>query len=364
MKYNFLSILVIAILVSCSSNNQPSREIATLSRPTATVSIQRPVPTMTIHPGRIAFVSEGTIGSYQIKTINADGSEIVTLAQNELSYTSPEWSPDGKKIVFQSAQIESPVVEDIWVMNADGTDKLNLTNDSAYNASPDWSPDGQKITFSSERDDNPEIYLINIDGSNLLRLTDHPAADHRPAWSPDGTKIAFVSDRDGSRDIYVMNIDDPDPVRLTQTSTDAYSPRWSPDGQRLSFILDNAIWLMNSDGSNQISATPEIVMSHPVPIWSSTGTDLLFTGKNSSDTHTNVYLVDVGTKRITRLTDDIRRYFHGSWSPDGTKISITGELPLGTYGLFTIDIDGSDMIKLTDSLGLNCCADWQPVTSK
>jgi TolB protein len=56
---------------------------------------------------------------------------------------------------------------------------------------------------------------MNADGSGLRNLTRNPARDLRPSWSPDGRRIAFVSDRDGRLDAYVMNADGSNQRSLT-----------------------------------------------------------------------------------------------------------------------------------------------------
>ena len=97
-------------------------------------------------------------------------------------------------------------------MNVDGSHQRNLTRDAARDSTPSWSPDGRRIAFQSDRDGNLEMYVMNADGTGLLNLTQNAAFDGIPfiqhsraqlsAWSPDGRRIAFQSDRDGNREIY------------------------------------------------------------------------------------------------------------------------------------------------------------------
>jgi TolB protein len=69
-------------------------------------------------------------------------------------------------------------------MNADGSEQKNLTSNPAEDVFPFWSPDGKKIAFQSDRDGNGEIYIMNAGGSEQKNLTNNPADDYQPSWSP------------------------------------------------------------------------------------------------------------------------------------------------------------------------------------
>jgi len=205
---------------------------------------------------KIAFDSRGR-GKFDVYKMDADGSNISSLATNQLHDRFPAWSPDGNKIAFASSRTAG--IFNIYIMDADGSNQTRLTNNSATDLFPCWSPDGTEIAFTSNRDGNDEIYVMNSDGSNQTRLTDNITADLFPSWSPDGAKIAFTSARDGNNEIYVMNSDGSNQTRITDNPAQDDTPKWSPDGAEIVFTSNRdgnfQIYIMDADGSNQTRIT-------------------------------------------------------------------------------------------------------------
>jgi|GEM_PF-1656784 len=208
---------------------------------------------------KIAFVKDFK----SIFVMNADGTGQTQIFDGASagfsSITSfANWSPDGKKLVFNGL-LNNSNGADIYVINSDGSGLTQLTTDPADDSSPSWSPDGTKIAFATIRDRVPneinyEIYVMNADGSNQTRITNNTKFDHSPAWSPDGSRIAFTSQRDDNFEVYVMNADGSNQTRLTNDGEQDSDPKWSPDGTKIAFLSSREkrfgeIWVMNPDGT-------------------------------------------------------------------------------------------------------------------
>jgi Tol biopolymer transport system component len=106
------------------------------------------------------------------------------------------WSPDGRRIAFssvgdrngESCWDQCHVHGELYVMDADGTDPVRLTRNRGDDRSPSWSPDGRRIAFESNRNrPRPrvggfEVYSIRPDGSCLTWLTNGTPDSGEPAW--------------------------------------------------------------------------------------------------------------------------------------------------------------------------------------
>jgi Tol biopolymer transport system component len=215
---------------------------------------------------RIAFRSERS-GDPEIWIMNADGSDQHCLAAG----LSPAWSPDGSKIAYSSpGTIMCPPgrgldCTGLAIMNADGSGQRRVPN-TVGGEYPTWSPDGKRIAFNSNMTGEHVMYIVDPDGSNLVDLS-AVGGGWQVDWSPDGSSIIFASGRDqtadGYADIYVMRPDGSDIRRLTDLK--AYTPAWSPDGEHIVFSAPG-LFVMNPDGSG-VTALPTNVGETSLPDW-------------------------------------------------------------------------------------------------
>ncbi len=210
------------------------------------------LPTFSPDGRKVAFISPGSFPEYENKgtrqaiyLINIDGSGLKRLTNKKLipDIWGLSFSPDGRKIVFtvnlQEGGRRSPIGPiSLYVMNVDGTGIKRLTKTFTNDTHPQFSPDGRKIVFSSGLGvgNSHDIYIINVDGTGRTQLTrtinfksSNNTDEDEPVFSPDGRKIAFTSNdgSGGNSAIYVMNSSGTGIRRITPPYISASSPSWS-----------------------------------------------------------------------------------------------------------------------------------------
>src|SRR5262249_53844659 len=97
-----------------------------------------------------------------------------------------DFSPSGDWIATSTDHPQ----EDIYIVHPDGSGLRQLTNDRAFDRGPRWSPDGRRIAFQSTRGGGWDIWTVNADGGGLMQLTKGETA-HNPRWSPDGSRLSY-----------------------------------------------------------------------------------------------------------------------------------------------------------------------------
>ncbi|MBM3242478.1 T9SS type A sorting domain-containing protein [Candidatus Poribacteria bacterium] len=239
--------------------------------------------------------------------------------------TKPRWAPAGNpRILTESTALPNPDNWDIGML--DLSEKpwaiFNISNAGGGGKGQDleasWSPDGTKVAFQSERAGSFDIFIADMTtkepGVNQVQLTEDPAADQHARWSPDGTKIVFEAKRDGDWEIFVVGIDGENLKQLTDNDETDRNAEWSKTGIVFESDRDGdyEIYRMDPDGSNQINLTndPE---KDSKPLWSPNGAKILFESRR--DKNTELYVMDADGSNVKNLTHNPAKDFSGSWNP-------------------------------------------------
>ena len=218
------------------------------------------------------------------------------LTHDHQSKRSPQWTHDGKEVIYLAGEVSSEVsiyrvsVSDGEPVRIDGiganaalltlasksnrllysTLSINFDihrvdlkvadakperflSSTRYDGSPAYSPDGKQIAFSSNRGGMRQIWVADSDGANVAALTSFSTGvAEDPQWSPDGRWIGFDASPEGNSDVYTVPARGGPVKRLTDHQGSYHTPSWSPDGKWVYFRSNRAgrseIFRMQADG--------------------------------------------------------------------------------------------------------------------
>ncbi len=129
-------------------------------------------------------------------------------------------------------------ISNIYAMDLQSRSTTRLTNSNAIDTSPSYSPDGARIVFESDRGGRQQLYVMGADGSNPQRISFGTGSYSTPVWSPRGDLIAFTKQQGGKFLIGVMKPDGSGERILTEGFHNE-GPTWSPNGRVIMFFRDS-----------------------------------------------------------------------------------------------------------------------------
>lgn len=258
-----------------------------------------PPPAMAEFPGhnsRIAFMRLDSDGFWQTWVANKDLSHRSKLTSESADSGWAVWKPGGAKLAFDSNRADPDLndpnaINDVFKMNPDGSGVVKLTDSKDFSGNPGWSPDGKKIAFDSDRRNHQgrsEIYVMDSDGTNVHRVSTLPEKaiyDQAARFSPDGKRLVFTRYRTdpGLSALFTIRLDGSGLRQLTPWGNGAGDADWSPSGKKLVFEASpnkgcfGEIYTGEADGQHLTNITDNRCHSGSAdPVWSPDGRKILF----------------------------------------------------------------------------------------
>ena len=305
--------------------------------------------------GLVAFVVDESDGySESIHTIGSDGTpaDTVLFADPTIShYEQLTWSPDGRRLAFVGILAEA--IDDrseIFVIDADGSNLVRVTDDDLYDDGPAWSPDGTRLAFRQASVDplyaslvNSEVVVVGTDLSGSAVL----GPGESPAWSPDSQQLAMAVLDNGASGIWIQPANGGERRQVSHASSPKASVAWSPDGLRV-VIASSGLAVVDLDTGAITTLTVDPVGR---PAWSPRGTIAFSSGAGSEAP--GVFVIEADGQGLARAASTGMRPVP-AWSPDGRRLLLDDD----SSGAFAVlDPLAADM---PPALAIGRSPAWQP----
>ncbi|HAL54920.1 MAG TPA: hypothetical protein DCP63_00205 [Bacteroidetes bacterium] len=287
------------------------------------------------------------------------------------SVGSPAVSPDGKWLLYTHSVPDWKAAKsftDVYLVSIErgleSTRQMTFTKDK-NETSPRWVPDSKGFVFSSNRDASGttpvnQLYYMRPDGGEALKITDAKDGVGQFAFSKDGKLLAFSAGKEDERQIWtisVVDIEKGKATQLTKHKAPVTSWQFAPDSKRIYFLSPDSIDKANKQRKEKkFDVKVRNEESPTVHLWScdlenkketrlTSSQDYSVTDLRISDdskwigfrglsgnrylrtiteanTYSDLYLLDVATGSIERLTDN-KEIGESSlrFSPDGSLIA-------------------------------------------
>ena len=365
--------------------------------------------------GKLVAYVAGPPGQTRLFVRQVDGGAPVEVVREQGGQRFPFWTPDGRRILFQSARgieivpalggtprvlvagsgpglVAGPIAPD-------GRSFLFVSGDSLYVRplegggprvvatgkelhSPAWSPDGRRIAYvlgnvgfvttsSFGNIAASSIWVVSADAGAPLRVTDDQSLNVSPTWAPRGGGLLYISNREGGRDVYQVALSGAgrprgSPVRLT-TGLGAQGISVSPDGRRLAYAVfaeRSNVWSLPVP----VAGAAAVSISRVLPVTagnqtievlalSPDGAWLAFDSDRGGAQQ--IYRVRLAGGEPEQLTSDSASASSPAWSPDGREISFH-TFRGGLRRVFVMPVEGGTPVQVTTGPDDDVNVQWSP----
>jgi TolB protein len=235
---------------------------------------------------------------------------------------------------------------------------------------PAWSPDGRHIVFSSDRNGGAQLYLYDLEGATTRQLTTFQARKSYSAnWAADSASVVFHSGRGGQFEAFRLPLTgEADAEQLTRLGGFLSNPSLSPDGGRLVFSADlddpnaHEIYVLEL-ATGALTRLTDNPASDWAPVWSPDGARIAFVSDRRKRFDFDIWVMAADGSEPTMQPDSFLHEYSPEWSPDGTRLLFFGGDEPKEFELYEWTLGTGKVSRLTDGGGAGR-GSWSPDGSR
>jgi Tol biopolymer transport system component len=311
-----------------------------------------------------------SLAAATVVVLAASGAQAARTLAPEPAYSdlAPQVSPDGTQIVFLREGVTSAHrrrAASVYTVGIDGRDARALTRGSVVSGANSevgnydavtgvtWSADGRRVAYARDYVQNryvgvrSEIVVADADGANARTIVPTAPPSYfmadSPSWSS-RDEILFAN----FSSFWSVRPDGSGLVQIGDPYESKFQPAWSPDATKIAYVGARGIELMNADGSG----SPGSVvfggkLNESSPAWSPDGKTIAFSAESPGPA-ADIYTAELDGSHLRRLTTNPAPDITPAWTPDGKSIVFASARGRGylEYDLWVMDADGSHQRRL------------------
>ena len=276
-----------------------------------------------------------------------------------------EWEFRDMGILFVMRSLLFVFAAFVTLTVAGGTRKFTMEDALGVRsvANPKFSPDGKAIAYSvtawnkEKNRMDAHLHLVATGGGDAVRLTNGEKGERGHEWSPVGGHIAFLADRDAEgmkgNQIWLIRPSGGEAEKLTSEESEVTAFTWSPDARRVAYVTKDVPKDKTEREKRKKDKFDAVVVEEDFQ-------------------YAHLWVIDVESKKKTRVTEGAFSVRTPRWSPDGKWIAFAGvaagttETPYGDISrdsltdIFVVAAEGGASKRLTENAGADTSPEWSP----
>ena len=254
----------------------------------------------------------------------------------------------------------------VYLADFDGSNAHAITSAKAPHLSAAFSHDGRFVTYTSYEDGNPDLFIYDLSTGKKRKLSGRKGLNSGSNWAYNNKVVAFSGSNDGDADIYYTTPEGGKAKPLIRGVGLDVDPSFSPDGKWLAFVsgrfgnphIFRAELKWEGDTDVRVISDKRLTYAgwwNATPSWTPDSDKIMFAGFDRDIDRFDLFLMNIDGTNMERLTIRSGDNEHPSWSPNGQMVAFesnrtSGRDVKGEFQLYVMNRDGSAQRQLNTGL--------------